>query len=347
MKKPYVSVLLICHERTRFIVEAVNSVLHQSLDSSLFEIVVVKKFVDTNIDCFLQQNGVRVINTIEDFEGAKISIGVNVCRGSVVCLLEDDDTFVADKLATIYTYFSRLPDLVLYHNDFNLIDINGRLLEDQTITGKHPVAPLQLTLTQYSDRILSLNQFMYRLGNASSISVRKDILVDLDVCLRDLKQSPDAFLFFSILKINGIVISDVARLTNWRIHFGSMIGKSRMSLEEFKSHRILSHSQIVHDLDMLSDILSRRDTEWLFDGFSAMFRLGFVRDHCEQVNPFAEDIRTLLKALRLFFSFSGRRETASRICIGLGIVLFPKLAWHFLYTKHLKFTQMLSSIGDG
>lgn len=56
---PYISVLVIAHNRREYVIEALNSLLSQTLSHKEFEILVLKNFEDEKIDAFIQKEGIK------------------------------------------------------------------------------------------------------------------------------------------------------------------------------------------------------------------------------------------------------------------------------------------------
>ena len=126
MKDPFISVIVVAHDRKQFIVEAVRSVLNQSLNRSHYEVIVVKNFADREIDDFLGENSVVALFVGEARIGLKLSVAIKKSKGNIISLLEDDDTFSYFKLEVVYKSFLKVDNLVVYSNDFNLIDRTGK-----------------------------------------------------------------------------------------------------------------------------------------------------------------------------------------------------------------------------
>ena len=100
--KPYISVIITAYNRKEFILDAVNSVINQSLERSKYEIIVVKNYLDDTIDKFLHENNIIDLYTDRKPLGAKIANGIEKSKGEVICFLEDDDLFLPEKLYEIY-----------------------------------------------------------------------------------------------------------------------------------------------------------------------------------------------------------------------------------------------------
>ncbi len=116
-----VSVVITAHNRKKYLLEAVNSVLHQVNPGVEIEIVVVKNFVDDKIDSFLMNSGAVNIYTDEESFGGKLSLGIDASSGNIICFLDDDDMFNPVKIGLIRKIFDENKGLLFVHNDIQII----------------------------------------------------------------------------------------------------------------------------------------------------------------------------------------------------------------------------------
>ena len=89
-----ISVIVIAHNRKTFLLGALNSLLKQSLNRKLFEIIVVKNFKDQVIDEYIENNSIVGIFCNSINIGMKMSAGIIASRGNILSFLEDDDRFL-------------------------------------------------------------------------------------------------------------------------------------------------------------------------------------------------------------------------------------------------------------
>ncbi|MGC8544043.1 MAG: glycosyltransferase, partial [Vulcanisaeta sp.] len=61
MGKPFISVVITAYNRREFLKYAVKSVINQTLDKSLYEIIVVKNFRDPEVDHVVESNRGKII----------------------------------------------------------------------------------------------------------------------------------------------------------------------------------------------------------------------------------------------------------------------------------------------
>jgi len=120
--KPFISVIITAYNRAKYVNEAIESILNQTLDKSKYEILVV-----TNMD-LPEREGVRIIKNNEQNIGAMIAQGILNSEGEIVSLLDDDDLFLPNKLEVMYNVFNKY-NISLFHNEMCFIDDNGNRIE--------------------------------------------------------------------------------------------------------------------------------------------------------------------------------------------------------------------------
>ena len=117
LENPYISVVVTAYDRKEFILEAVKSVIDQTLERSKYEIIVVKNYLDPEIDKFLKENDVFNIYTDEKPVGAMLAYGIEKSMGEVVSFLDDDDLYLPFKLREVYEVFQENKDVVYFRNE--------------------------------------------------------------------------------------------------------------------------------------------------------------------------------------------------------------------------------------
>jgi len=109
---PYISVIIPVTDRIQFVSEAINSSLNQSLERTKYEILVV-----TNIDLPQRaMDNVKIIRSKNKWLGPKVVEGINEAKGEIICLLDDDDLYLPNKLEVVYNAFKENNGLGLFKN---------------------------------------------------------------------------------------------------------------------------------------------------------------------------------------------------------------------------------------
>ena len=94
---PYISVIVTAYNRKKYLLGAVRSALNQTLPRDLYEVIVVKNFRDEAIDRELEERGVVNLYSNDVSQGGKVHEALEVAKGDVVSLLEDDDEFLPES----------------------------------------------------------------------------------------------------------------------------------------------------------------------------------------------------------------------------------------------------------
>ncbi len=216
-KTKSISVIIVAHKRKQFLLEAVNSVLKQSFNKNLYEIIVVKNFRDFAIDKILANEKVENFYTKKSGLMEKFYLGMKHSSGDIICFLEDDDLFDSKKLNTVNNLFRKNKNLVFYHN--NSIDVDANLKRIQI---KRRQTPKRLIIqSNINDSLLKKLLFYGSDVNNSSITIRKSKYIDHLINLRSLVTFADSAMFFLALAMNKELIIDNKKLTLWRRHQSS------------------------------------------------------------------------------------------------------------------------------
>jgi glycosyltransferase involved in cell wall biosynthesis len=215
-KFPFISVIIIAHDRREYLITSIQSALNQTLSKEAYEVIVVKNFSDPAIDSYIGRNGILSILTNETAIGSKISLALSKSSGRIISFLEDDDAFEENKLEVIYSKFSEDPGLMYLHNSFITVDTKGSMISR---------IPVFMRVSKGVDRTLDLKadsfgcmNKVYKFGihfNLSSISIRKDAI---DSSLLVGRYNLDIMFFYLIGSSFGIVGYTSLILTRYRVH---------------------------------------------------------------------------------------------------------------------------------
>jgi glycosyltransferase involved in cell wall biosynthesis len=242
-----VTVVLVAFERKDFIVEAINSVLAQSLDKSFYELIVVKNFVDEDIDDLISKQNIICINSDITGLGGKLYQAISLAHGSIISFLEDDDLFFDNKLEEVVRIFSSRPDILFYHNSAEFIDSTGRR------TGKRRSDP----------------------GfNISCMSMKREAIYM--ECLRSLRNSVDLFLFCNgVDQGNTRFYYDNSTLTFYRLHNSSSNTLS-WSFDEYLNTYINQPQILTEDIKIMFKCIKSRTVKWMLQDRLIRYKIEYV-----------------------------------------------------------------------
>ena len=220
-----VTVILTAYNRREFLKDALNSILGQTLPKELLQVIVIKNFLDQDLDKLIEENGGESIIVDNCSVGVMLKIALERAQCDVVSFLDDDDLFTPNKLELVQNKFMEHPDLIYFHNSqrkFTEITGSSKLLrpsdthdENEEVifsTGKYFVK----RLTKLSP-IQRWKNFFF---NLSSISIRKEYYEQFFTLLGKITGHTDDFFFFNAFNNNSIykIIFSEEDLTLYRVH---------------------------------------------------------------------------------------------------------------------------------
>ncbi len=239
--KPKISVIISSYNRKEFIRAAVESAMDQTLEKDLYEIIVVKNFIDDEIDSFLKQNNIKNLYYSPDiakYAGAKAVKGIKSAEGDIICFLDDDDLFSKDKLEEVYKVFAD-GKVGFYHNGHKIYYLE-KTIDDRWVDSGSYYLQGKKEFGNNDVKFLLQHQFWF---NSSSISIRKD-LIDLEL-LDKVKFTIDYYLAFMGINSDMDAIFDYKPLTLYRVHQSN---GSKSSTDDFRkfcdSHNAYNTSRI-------------------------------------------------------------------------------------------------------
>ncbi len=212
-RKPVLSVLVMAYKRKEFIMEAIESVLNQTILRNYYEIVCVVGFHDDTFSAFCQLNSIKEI-FCDGKMGQTIASGIAACRGEVVVFIEDDDKLRSDKLERVLQVFKK-HNCVYYHNNTELIDENSRL-----ISGSISPYDVQILESFLWYPIRGFRNVLRHRGdfNISSIAVRRSSLNHYVNIINKIETSPGSIIFFLLMQTNMPFYFDAEKTTFYRVH---------------------------------------------------------------------------------------------------------------------------------
>ncbi len=310
---PYISVIIIDFNRKKYLREAVESVLKQSLGQELFEIIVIKNYV-SEIDDWLVEHRIKLIFSEESSYGKKILLGAAVARGEIISLLDDDDLFVEDKLKFIYETFNDKKNIGYCHNFYQKIDQDGK---PYTKNFWFMESRRKINFVTFPSNFRRLQKSLVRGGdfNHSSISFRKVMLQGVEKYIGRVTGSFDTCAFFlSASKKYQLMFTNIP-LTKYRIHsstsskLGTKEERAMYSLKQLKNYKVIS--EIVEEQKDLN--LTKLINSKIYD---TKITLGVLRDYDRP------------KILSILYQYRINTSTFSfysnvRLLLGLSFTILP------------------------
>ncbi|MCI2411905.1 glycosyltransferase family 2 protein [Cuniculiplasma divulgatum] len=242
-----ISVIIPAYKRKNFVLDAVNSVLKNDTKSN-FEILVVKNFHDTAIENELIKNGVNVIDSMDETLGGKIVEAFHKSDGDVVSILEDDDRFATYKLMEIEKSFQN-KNLGFFHNSTSCIDYDGRTVKSD----KDRKKVLYISDRKKEENLRQIHQYK-GYYNTSSMTVRREIIMDIVPYMEKIKLNVDLLLLLGALKSSYDLFFTPMKLTEYRKH-DSTSNRRNTSFSDFLKNNYEFVNTLFEDSFVYTDMM--------------------------------------------------------------------------------------------
>jgi glycosyltransferase involved in cell wall biosynthesis len=217
--------------RKEYLLNAITSVINQTLNREKYEIIVIKNFLDADTDAYCSENSVRIINTGDVPQGEHIYKSITESKGDIISFLDDDDLYDSNKLASVFDAFSLYKELIYYRNDLKVVDTTGNDVSEIEADGKYGLE----ILDRRNVLIKGIRTFRW---NMSCIAVRKQIYIKYLEYVKSIRAAPDLSTFYMAYETGGLFAWDHSKLTVYRLNEQSMTkikGEHNDALREFNS----------------------------------------------------------------------------------------------------------------
>jgi glycosyltransferase involved in cell wall biosynthesis len=226
MEKPFISVIVTAYNRKQFLLEALKSVVNQTLSRDKYEVIVTKNFRDEEINKFISDNKMKSILFTDMNIGQMISDAIKLCEGEVITFLNDDDSWSKDRLERVYNVFKNY-NVGFYHNSgiHNKLDEDySGILKQLGVTDKNKYKIIDYP---YKSRMYIKNW-----GNSSSLALTKSVTIrhldEISMCYA----GDDLLLFLITLFEKLKLFIDLNKLTFIRVHKRGKILEEEIKSEE-------------------------------------------------------------------------------------------------------------------
>lgn len=144
MSNPLVSVIMPVYNAERYLTEAINSILSQTLKN--FEFILIN---DASTDKTLQMihkfqkkdKRIRIINNKKNLQMAEsLNLAINQAKSDFIARMDQDDISLPDRLKVQYAFMQSHPYVVMVGNNVLIIDEMGQVVSKRT----YPITSLGL-----------------------------------------------------------------------------------------------------------------------------------------------------------------------------------------------------------
>ncbi len=247
-----ITVLITAEGRKTYIMEAVRSALNQTVSRDSYEIIVSKDFTDENIDRFLDANGVTNMVYRANGSGDRVARAIKEANGEIISFLDDDDLFEKEKLERIESSFKTF-DIQFYKNSTTPVVYNGNVAYSF-----QPVIKSDIYAKYPSKKIVRKFAKLRSDFNSSSMSVRKEMLLNHVNDLRKIKLAVDSFYFYLYASMGLPLYYDSKRLSVYRI-FRKSTSRNIENLDDFIQFKRKFIPQYCRDMEIIKRISEGTD----------------------------------------------------------------------------------------
>ena len=217
--KPLISIIVIAHDRRKFLKYALASISNQTTNKELYEVLVVKNFEDDEIDAYSKEHAFKSVITSAASASDKIMVGYNHATGDIIGFLEDDDLYYPNRIERVLNVFQTYKRLWYYHNEHKVIGKNY----EQNLTANSESEKLTaegLTIIRNMPDYITLHHLVRRRVdfNISSICIRKEALKWALSTFGGNFFGTDMYLFFTSTVSHYEIGIDNTKLTKYRVH---------------------------------------------------------------------------------------------------------------------------------
>jgi glycosyltransferase involved in cell wall biosynthesis len=124
-----ISVIMPVYNGEKYLKEAIDSVLNQTLRD--FEFIIINDGSTDNSKSIIETyDDKRIIHIEQENKGLSktLNIGVSYCNGEFIARMDQDDISVSSRFLNQYLFFNSHPNISVLSGAFSYIDKNGKYL---------------------------------------------------------------------------------------------------------------------------------------------------------------------------------------------------------------------------
>jgi|SRR5919199_3191412 glycosyltransferase involved in cell wall biosynthesis len=132
MDNPKVSILINNYNYGRFLAEAIDSALNQTYSNT--EVIVIDDGSTDNSREIIASYGDKIIPILKQNSGqaSAFNVGFAISKGDIICFLDSDDTFSAEKVAAVVDGLGDRQELGWCFHPLQWVDIKGQPTIDKS-----------------------------------------------------------------------------------------------------------------------------------------------------------------------------------------------------------------------
>jgi glycosyltransferase involved in cell wall biosynthesis len=217
---PEITVVVVAHDRSDFVEEALASVAAQDIDPMLFEVVLCTNLPRGDLGANLGRVRWVRLDLGPGNWGEWVRAALPRCRGEILCFLDDDDRFEPRKLTSLHSVFRAHPSVGYYHNRVQRF-VDGSASAGYPSTPRRPPeGPVCGLVEDHGKSRRLVDRLFWNEGgfNASAMAVRREVLESLGPVVSELEVGHSLALFYAAALGPWDLFFDPLPLTDYRVH---------------------------------------------------------------------------------------------------------------------------------
>ena len=247
MEKPWLSVVVISHNRERWLGDALQSLVNQH-DEGIEVIAIDASTGDACwriINTFSSKLNIRAERRLElQSQTAKINFGVEQAQADQICILHDDDLWLANRSAELKKWIAVEPDAVMHLHPCYIIDETGKRLGVWR-------CPLPATQSPVSAKVFIKRLLVQNFIASPTPTIRRDAYLSVGGMDNLLWYAPDWDLYLKIASLGNIYYHSIP-LTSYRIHNSSITVLGSRNISDFRRQHEMIVDRHLIKLDFIA-----------------------------------------------------------------------------------------------
>ena len=253
------SVIITAYSRKEFLTEAVESLKMQTISRDSIELIIVCNF---SLHFNICEIPIKFVFSDQSTIGSMLADGIREASGDVICFLDDDDLYNPSKLENVKRVFEMNTNVIYYHN----LQVESYNVEAGFYDKVHfDINKLEMFNSKDIVKSRTILKMMEKSPdyNSSSICIRKDIVDNLMLNIKNIRFTVDTFLFAVAFEYGGIFVLDSSFLTFKRVH-DSNSNPMNEDQTQLLNSLINLHKNYVEDYSFISGMLANNDLSLYF-----------------------------------------------------------------------------------
>jgi glycosyltransferase involved in cell wall biosynthesis len=268
---PLVSVIINNFNYCDFLDDAINSALSQTYQN--LEVIVVDDGSTDDSKRIIEKylNRITAVFKKNGGQSSALNIGFKECLGEIICFLDADDAFFADKVSQVVKVFAKNSEVQWCFHKLLFVDRNNNSLSQQASKRSEGE-------WDYRDAIVSGKQMPYIPTATSGLCFRRSLLSKICPIPEAIRITSDNYLKFTASALGkGYFINKL--LSSQKIH-GSNAYTFRDDKEQIKAEVLITTAYWIR---IRYPFLSVFTNGLMIRGIGMSLKVGHIRSECRQL----------------------------------------------------------------